>query len=104
MLQNPEVFYIMLVLIALVEALIHVISMVKEKETTWKTITAFVGAFVLLWLFGVDLIAEVGLSFAVDLPEVANTILTSFFGAVLVTRYSGNVNDLFDWVNGLRQP
>lgn len=104
MLQNPEVFYILLVLTAFIEALVYVVKMVKEGEQTWKHIFAFFGSGLLLWLFGIDLVAMVGLTFAVVLPVWLYTVLTSFFGAVLIVRYSGNVNDLFDWVNGLRQP
>ena len=104
MLENPEVFYILVVLAAFFEALVKLVDMVKEGEQNWKHIAVFFGSGIFLWLFGVDLLSEVGLAFTVELHEVVYTVLSAFFGAVIVTRYSGNVNDILDWLNGLRQP
>lgn len=102
-------FSILFVILALVESFIELVKMgVKTKNAEkgglgWVHLVAFVSGWLLLWLFGIDILLFAGLVMAVNVPAWAGPIISAFFGAVLIVRYTGNLHGLLDWLNGLKK-
>ena len=94
---------------AAIEALIDlgkkVIRLAKKEEDgklEWENVSSFVLGWILFWLFGIDLLAFIGLTFAVVMPAWVYSVLVSFFGAVITVRWTGNLNGLVEWIQGLK--
>ncbi len=95
----------LLVIVAvLIEAIIEAFVIATSGEMNKKQIISFFVGGILLFMFGIDVLTFLGLEFAEVVPLWLGSIVSALIGAVLIFRFSGNFNDLFDWINGLRQP
>ena len=95
---------VLFIIALLVEALVAAVVMALDGGWNKKNVAAFLIGGFFFWLFGVDLVAWLGLEYAVSISETFASVISAVVGAVLIFRFSGNFNDLFDWLNGLRQP
>lgn len=88
----------------LVEAIIEAIVIAASGEMKKKQIISFFVGGILLFMFGINVLSFLGLNFADVVPAWLASFVSALIGAILAFRWSGNINDLLDWVNGLRQP
>ena len=88
----------------LVEAVIESVVVALGGEMKKKQIVAFFVGGILLFMFGIDVLSFLGLTFAEVVPAWLGSAVSALIGAVLAFRWSGNINDILDWVNGGRQP
>jgi len=93
----------LLLVAVLIEAVITAVSMFLDREVKTKQIIAFFVGGIFLFLFGIDLLQYMGLTFAEMVPVWVGQVVSYIVGALLIFRFSGNFNDLFDWLNGNRQ-
>ena len=93
---------ILLVVGLLIEAVIEAFVQAFDGALNKKQIIAFFVGGILLWAFGIDVVLYLGLVYAPVIPVWVGQIISAFVGAVLIFRFSGNFNDLWEWLNGLR--
>lgn len=88
-------------IVVLVEAVIEAVTMVKESFNVKMIVAGVLGALA-AWFFGLDILGFIGLEAAEKIPEIVVQIFNPLLLGVVFLRYSGSLNDLLEWVNGLR--
>lgn len=91
---------VLFVTIMFVEAIIEAIDMLTQRFDIKMVYAGVLGGF-FSWLFGLNILGWLGISLVVDAEwalVLANVILLAMF----FIRWSGSLNDLLEWVKGLR--
>jgi len=92
----------LLVLVAVVETFVEVYAIVTDPERfDWKMVFAGIIGGLFTFLFNLDLLGYLGIQIAFDLPWL-HTLLNVVILGVVIMRYSGNLNDVLEWVKALR--
>lgn len=91
---------VLFVVVMLVEAIIEAITMLIQ-EFDVKMVYAGVLGMLFTWIFGLDILGFLEIELAVNWPPAALVFNIVVLGLLFI-RHSGNLNNLLEWVKGLR--
>jgi hypothetical protein len=95
-------FVLLAAVVVLIEAAIEAITMLFNKDTfDIKMVYAGVLGGACAWLFGLDALGYLGLVPVIEYPLVTLGLNIVVLGLFFV-RHAGNLNDLLEFIKGLR--
>jgi hypothetical protein len=91
---------VLVVAVVLVEAMIESVTMLFENFD-WKMVASGLLGIAVSWLFGLDVFAFLGIAPVIGIPLVSQIVGLVIMGLLFV-RHAGNLNDLLEFIKGLR--
>lgn len=95
-----EFLWYIFVVIVIVEAIIEAVTMLIERFDPKMAISGLLG-MAFAYIFGLDLFAYLQVDIQFDIAWLYEALNVLILGFVFV-RYSGNLNDILEWLKGLR--